>query len=98
MIRLTIAVLAFLTSFLPSALSQYPDWRHSGTITVLTTADGANLPAGAAVEGFPLLVNLDKDWFDFQQARPQGEDIRFSTATGTPMAYEVEKWDAAAGT
>src|SRR5436190_13491523 len=40
--------------------------------------EGANLPASAAVEGFPLLVRFHKDFFDFSQANANGEDIRFA--------------------
>ena len=45
------------------------------------------------VENFPLLVRLDGDWFDFKQARRQGEDIRFSTTDGAALHYEIERWD-----
>jgi hypothetical protein len=65
---------------------------------VLTTPEGANLPASASEDRFPLLVRLHRDFFDFSQAKPQGEDIRFSTSTGSPLAYQIEEWDAAAGT
>jgi hypothetical protein len=88
-----------LLCLLPAiALAQYPGWQHSGTITILTTPDGADLPAGAVVEDFPLLVRLNKDWFDFSQAKPDGADLRFSTSTGTPLAYQIEHWNAAEGT
>ncbi len=72
-------------------------WKHTGALTILTTPDGANLPAGAAVEGFPVLVRLDKDWFDFTQAKAGGEDVRFSAGDGAVLAHEVEEWDAAKG-
>ncbi len=80
-----------------AAFAQYPGWQHSGSIFVLTTPDGAGLPAAAVVEGFPLLVRLNKDWFDFTQAKAGGEDVRFSTSTGAPLSYQVEEWDAAKG-
>ncbi|NQV33811.1 MAG: hypothetical protein HQ515_14045, partial [Phycisphaeraceae bacterium] len=50
------------------ASAQYTDWRHSGSMVILTTPDGANLPASASVTDFPLLVRLHKDFFDFTQA------------------------------
>lgn len=80
-----------------SGAAPYDGWSHSGSVYLLTTPEGANLPASASVEGFPLLVRLHKDWFDFSQARPKGEDIRFSTSAGEPLAYQVEEWDAAKG-
>ena len=78
-----------------NASAQHQGWRHSGSLYILTTSDGANLPASASEDGFPLLVRLHKDFFDFSQTKASGEDIRFSTSTGTPLAYQVERWDAA---
>ncbi len=45
--------------------SPYAAWQHSGALFILTTPEGADLPASASEEGFPLLVRLDKAWFDF---------------------------------
>jgi hypothetical protein len=79
--KVRICVLAALLSPVP-AVAQYQEWRRSGSIAILTTPEGANLPASATVEGFPLLVRLDKDWFDFTQAK-----VRTSTlCRGSPDA------------
>ncbi|MDA1275604.1 MAG: DUF2341 domain-containing protein [Verrucomicrobia bacterium] len=75
----------------------YEGWRHSGVLMILTTPEGANLPESAEVEGFPLLVRLHKDWFDFTQVKSNGEDIRFSTSTGAPLSFQIEEWDPAKG-
>lgn len=80
------------------AMAQYPDWQHEGSLYILTTPEGADLPVSASEKDFPLLVRLDKDFFDFSQAKPGGEDIRFTTSNGTPMPYQIEQWDAAGGT
>ncbi len=97
----TAAALAFMLFAFAAAAQDKPSalaaWRHSGDLTILTTPDGANLPATAVVEDFPLLVRLDRDWFDFQQARPDGADIRFSDASGAALAHQIEEWDAARG-
>jgi hypothetical protein len=77
-------------------LAQDPGWQHSGSFFILTTPEGANLPATASEEGFPLLVRLNKGDFDFSQAKPDGSDIRFS-AGGQPLAYEIDEWDAEKG-
>src|SRR4051812_40916902 len=69
-------------------------WKHAGTITLLTTPDGAHLPPTAAVTDFPVLVRMHRDWFDFTQARPDGADVRFTTAEGARLDYQVEEWDA----
>jgi hypothetical protein len=71
----------------------YSGWRHSGSIYFLTTPEGANLPATASEDGFLLLVRLHRDFFDFSQAKAGGEDLRFSTSAGLPLAYQIEEWD-----
>ncbi len=80
-----------------SAADNYRDWKHSGSCFVLTTPEGANLSASTVVEGFPLLVRLHRDFFDFSQAQPGGADLRFSSSTGEPLPYQIEEWDTAQG-
>jgi hypothetical protein len=63
---------------------------------ILTTPDGADLPAGAAEADFPLLVRLNKGNFDFSQTKPKGADLRFSSAS-QPLVYQIDEWDAASG-
>ena len=77
--------------------AQYQGWKHSGTFAVLTTPDGADLPATVSEENFPLLLRLEKDWFNFAQAQAQGEDLRFAV-DGKALAYQIDGWDPAAGT
>ena len=91
-----LGVFAFL-ALLQTGSAQFQGWQHSGSLYIITTPDGADLPATAMEEGFPLLVRLNKDWFDFRQAKPNGEDVRFASDTGTSLAYQVEEWDAAKG-
>jgi len=69
-----------LLMLLGVAHAQYPGWQHSGSLYVLTTPEAANLPATAVERDFPLLVRLNKGVFDFGQARPNGEDVRFSVS------------------
>ena len=78
--------------------AQYDAWKRAGSLTILTAPEGANLPASAAVEQFPVLLLLHRDWFDFTRAKARGEDVRFSTGAGEALAFEVRKWDAAGGT
>jgi len=90
--------IAVLLTLLGTAPAQYAGWQHSGSVYVLTTPEGANLSASASEDGFPLLVRLHKDFFDFSQAKANGEDIRFASGTGTPLSYQIDEWDAANGT
>jgi len=87
--------MAVFLALLETALAQYPDWRHSGSLYILTTPEGADLPATASENDFPLLVRLSEDFFDSGQAKANGEDLRFSDSTGKPLAYQIEQWDAA---
>ncbi len=76
-----------------SVNSQYSDWNYSGSFFILTTPEGADLPDSAIIRDFPLLVKLTPDFFDFSQAKQDGEDIRFSSGEGRPLFYQIEKWD-----
>jgi hypothetical protein len=80
-----------------ASAAKYKSWKHSGSIFLLTTPDGAELPATASEENFPVLVRLDKDGFAFGEAQANGEDIRFSTSVGVPLNYQIDSWDATAG-
>ena len=75
--------------------AQYPEWKHSGSMYILTTPAGADLPASAFVRDFPLLVRLNGDHFPFSEAATGGSDIRFSSG-GKPLPFEIDEWDPAA--
>jgi len=89
-------IAAILLAIPTSVSAQYQGWQHAGSFHLLTTPEGANLPATASEEGFPLLLRLDGDTFDFKQTQPKGGDLRFAAA-GKPLAYQIDTWDAAAG-
>ena len=89
--------LVLVFAFGGPAAAEYPGWKHSGSVYVLTTPDGADLPASASIEGFPLLIRLHKDYFDFGQAKANGEDLRFTSGKGELLAYQIEEWDAKKG-
>ncbi len=84
-----------------SAAGTAPDamkaWKCSGDIYIITTPEGADLPATARESDFPLLLRLNRANFDFSQAKANGEDIRFAGGGGSPLAYQIEQWDAANG-
>ena len=98
----SLLVLAALSLFVAAAApdnaaTRYRGWQHAGVIAILTGPEGANLPASAKETDFPVLVRLQRDFFDFKQAMPNGEDIRFATGAGVPLVYQIEEWDAAQG-
>ena len=88
---------ATLVALVQGAFAQYSGWQHSGSLYILTTPDGANLPTAAVEKDFPLLVRLHKDFFVFSEAKGDGADVRFSTSAGAPLAYQIEDWDSAQG-
>jgi hypothetical protein len=73
----------------------YTAWRHHAALPLLTTPHGADLPAEARLENFPVLVRLNAESFDFSHAKPDGADVRFSVDDG-PAAFQIEHWDGAA--
>jgi autotransporter-associated beta strand protein len=79
------------------SVQTFAAWAHSGSMFILTTPAGANLPGGASVSDFPLLVRLNSNNFNFAQAQSDGRDIRFTTAAGAALPYQIEQWDQAGG-
>lgn len=74
----------------------FPGWKFTKSIKMDTSAAGANV--SGAVTNFPVAVVLNATNFDFEQAKPLGEDVRFGNAMGTPLPYAIESWDKAAKT
>ena len=70
-------------------------WRYAQTLTLDTTAAGANVMEDVA--HYPLAVILDKSRFDFTQARADGGDIRFFDADGKALPHAIELWDRTSG-
>jgi hypothetical protein len=78
-------------------VAAYPKWRESGSLWILTTPEGADLPATCAEADFPLLVRLRGENFDFARARPDGGDLRFSDSRGQPLPYQIRPRTARGG-
>ena len=88
----SLSCILVLLCFVPESLAQYDQWKHSGSMYIITTPEGAYLPDNAVENDFPILIRLTQHTFDFSQASPHGDDIRFSIA-GKPLAYQIERWD-----
>lgn len=73
----------------------YARWAHTRAIRINTAASGAAI--SAEVHRFPLLAVLDRSHIDFSQLQPKGRDLRFAKPDGSPLRYEIEYWDSAAG-
>ncbi len=81
----------------PSPAESHGTWTHKGSLFILTTPDGAHLPVGVSVNDFPLLVRLNSGNFDFSQSQADGRDLRFTTADGAALPYQIEHWDFVGG-
>jgi hypothetical protein len=80
-----------ITVLAPENLS---GWDNVKTFNVNTTASGAN--ATTDVDNLPVLVRLNRGHGQiFQLAKADGGDIRFSKPDGTPLPYEIERWNPA---
>jgi hypothetical protein len=72
----------------------YAAWRYSRTVTLNTSSNGAGVQSD--VYGFPVLLRLNSQNFDFSQVQTDGADLRFTKGDGTSLPFEIERWDAAA--
>ena len=66
---------------------------RQGRVTLITTPDGANLPAGSRLIDFPVLLRLNGSTFPFAEASRHGEDFRVQTEAGIYLPVEIEAWD-----
>ncbi len=70
-------------------------WNFHKSLYFNTTSAGAAVPGD--VSGFPVLIRLTNGNFNFGQAKANGNDLRFTKSDGSPLAFEIERWDAAGG-
>lgn len=72
----------------------YHEWQYSKKLFLNTTSSGADI--AGAVMNFPVLIRLNSEQFDFSEAMPDGSDLRFTKSDGTPVPFEIERWDSKA--
>jgi Domain of unknown function (DUF2341)/Concanavalin A-like lectin/glucanases superfamily len=76
-----------------------PDAPSSGMgamqreVKLNTSSSGAGIMS--TLENYPVPIQLNKDNFDFNQAKPDGADIRFTKPDGSVLPHEIELWDKA---
>jgi len=63
-------------------------WAHSRKI-ILNASAAVSLSGDVA--NVPVLIRLGHGNFDFNQAAPEGRDLRFA-AGGAPLAFGIERW------
>jgi hypothetical protein len=69
-----------------------PSWKYARRLVLNTTTGGANVSGD--VYHFPVLVRLTAGNFTFAQAKADGGDLWFTKADGTPLPYEIERYNA----
>lgn len=62
-----------------------PAWAKKRRLTIDNTGLGS-------FASFPLAVILNATRIDYASTLPNGEDLRFSDASNTSLAYEIEQW------
>jgi hypothetical protein len=72
-----------------------PSWKYARQLFLNTTTTGAQVTG--TILNFPVLVRLDNSNFGFDQTHPDGVDLRFSKSNGSPLPYEIERWDPVTG-
>lgn len=79
------------------ANEDYATWPHSRVITVNTSAAGAAVPD--TLTGFPLLLRIGPADIPFAQCGSpvRGTDLRFASASGSHLPYQIVSWDQASG-
>jgi Concanavalin A-like lectin/glucanases superfamily/Domain of unknown function (DUF2341) len=71
-------------------------WKYARTILLNTTETGANVSSN--VTGFPVLIRLSKNNFDFSLSSPDGSDLRFTKQDNRLLPFEIEYWNATTST
>ena len=68
-------------------------WNTQWSRRQQITFDNAARPED--LDNFPVLITLDATNIDYAETQNGGQDLRFLDGDGTPLAYEVERWDEA---
>jgi hypothetical protein len=89
------ASIFLLMSITSWSQENYTAWKYSKTLLLNTSATGAATTENQMA--FPVLVRLTAAQADvFATAQANGADLRFAKANGAPLAYQIERWNAAA--
>ena len=65
-------------------------WKYRKKITLDTSTQGADIKE--ALSDFPVLIRLHSGNFTFENAKPDGSDIRFTSVDDkTPLKYHIER-------
>jgi hypothetical protein len=73
----------------------YDTWDYSAEVIINTASSGAGITGD--LYDFPLLIRLSSSLSYsssiFENAEPDGADLRFTSLNKKPLSFEVERWD-----
>jgi len=76
-----------------SVIGPFYNWSQQTRIHISLGAQGVDL--ASSLIHYPLLLRLTSDNFNFLQAQPRGQDLRFTSHDQlTPLPFEIEHWDS----
>ena len=73
-----------------TTIGPYWFWKSRASISFNTSGIQEN------VLGFPVLIRLTGNNFNFPAAQPNGEDLRFAKTDDAALPFEIERWDPGA--
>jgi hypothetical protein len=76
----------------PAFPPRFRSWKQRGSVVVNLKSLG--MDRAWSESGIPLLLRLTRDNFDFTQAAGDGRDVRFARQDGTPLPFEISRWEA----
>lgn len=82
-----------LSAMSARAMEDFAMWSFHRPVALNTTASGAGV--SGTVAAFAVLIRLNAANFNFTQAKADGADLRFSRRDGSPLPYQIERWDKA---
>ncbi len=71
--------------------ADFSQWTDSTRVLLNTTPAGADVAAD--LNDFPVLVRMTAADFVFSEAKADGSDLRFADSAGTPLPFELERFD-----
>lgn len=71
----------------------FSSWTKSKDMVLNTSSSGANFAKN--IQNLPIKIELTESNFNFNEAKNNGEDLRFALADGTPLTYVIDKYDKA---
>ena len=68
-------------------------WDTNWTKREQITFSGNTFGGAQVLPNYPVLITLNSGNLDYTQTQNNGADLRFFDTDGTPLTYEIEKWD-----